>query len=74
MDLGIVGKVTDSLKEAGIEFRIFDGVVQDAPDYVVAAGAAAAKEMGADTVVGVGGGSSLDTARDIGADGVRPEY
>jgi alcohol dehydrogenase len=65
LDLGIVGKVTDSLKEARIEFRIFDGVVQDAPDYVVAAGAAAAKEMGADTVVGVGGGSSLDTAKGI---------
>ena len=65
LELGVTKKVTDSLKEAGIEFAIFDGVVQDAPDYVVAAGADAAKAMGADTVVGVGGGSSLDTAKAI---------
>lgn len=63
--LGLVKKVTDSFDKAGIEYAIFDGVEQDAPDYVIAAGADAAKALGADTVVGVGGGSSLDTAKAV---------
>lgn len=63
--LGLVKKVTDSLDASGIEYTVFDGVEQDAPDYVVDEGAKTAKTMDADTVIGVGGGSSLDTAKAI---------
>ena len=65
VELGIVKKVTDSLEKAGIAYTVFDGACQDAPDYAVAAGADAAKQMDADTIVGVGGGSSLDTAKAV---------
>ena len=65
VNLGLVKKVTDSLEAAGLEYQIFDECVQDTPDYVVDAGGKAAKAMGADTIVGVGGGSSLDTAKAV---------
>lgn len=63
--LGITGKVSASLEKAGISFEIFDEVVQDAPDYAVDAGAKLAKACGAEAVIGVGGGSTLDTAKAI---------
>lgn len=65
VELGIVKKVTDGLEKAGLEYSVFAECVQDTPDYVVDAGGRAAKEMGADTIVGVGGGSSLDTAKAV---------
>lgn len=65
VNLGLVKKVTDSLEGTGIEYQVFAECVQDTPDYVVDAGGKAAKAMGADMIVGVGGGSSLDTAKAI---------
>lgn len=63
--VGILDKVTDSLKAAGISFVVYDEVTPDAPDALVDAGAAIAKAEKIDGIVGVGGGSSMDTAKAI---------
>lgn len=60
-------KVTESLKSAGIEVTIWDGALQDCPDYTVIEAAKICREKGIDGIVGVGGGSVLDTAKSIAA-------
>ena len=62
---GIVDKVFASLERAGIEYTIFDKVVPDPPDDMIAEGSAACKEAKSDCVIGVGGGSTIDTAKAI---------
>jgi alcohol dehydrogenase class IV len=58
-------KVQASLKAKGIPFAHFDGVVSNPTTDVIAAGARLAREFRADVVLGLGGGSSLDTAKAI---------
>ena len=60
---GILAKVTRSLEAAGLATAAFTGVEPD-PRYQIAETCAdALREYGADIVVGVGGGSSLDIAK-----------
>ena len=61
----IPGKAIKSLKDAGIDVVIFSGVVADPPVDVVDEGGALAKKEGVDCLIGVGGGSSMDTAKAI---------
>ena len=56
-------KVLALLAEEGIEAAHFDGVVPNPTTDVVSAGAKMAKELGAQMVIGIGGGSSMDTAK-----------
>ncbi|OAN46718.1 alcohol dehydrogenase [Paramagnetospirillum marisnigri] len=60
---GFAAKAAASLRDAGIEPLIHDGVQADPPVAVVLAAVDAAREFGADGVAGLGGGSSLDTAK-----------
>lgn len=60
---GLLAPALDSLKDAQVAFALFDAVVADPPAGVVEACADAARAFEADTVIGVGGGSSLDTAK-----------
>jgi alcohol dehydrogenase class IV len=60
---GLVEPALASLREAGIAVSVYDGVVADPPEAVVAAAADFARAHGADVVVGLGGGSSLDVAK-----------
>ena len=62
-DAGIVAKATASLDAAGIEYSVFNGVVSDPPDTTVDEAGQAALSAGADCLIGLGGGSSLDTAK-----------
>ncbi len=61
--LGLLDGALASLAEAGVETAVYDGVVADPPEAVVLAGAEAAREFGADAIVGFGGGSPMDTAK-----------
>jgi alcohol dehydrogenase class IV len=63
-------KVREALKRAGIAFAHFDGVVPNPTTDVVAAGARKARDLEADVVLGVGGGSSMDTAKAIAVEAV----
>jgi len=58
-------RVKESLASRGIAFAHFDGVVPNPTIDSVSAGAARAKDFGADVVLGLGGGSSMDTAKAI---------
>lgn len=60
---GILQKVVDYLKEAGIESRVFSGVEPDPLFSTVMKGAAQMKEYQPDIIVGLGGGSAMDAAK-----------
>ena len=56
-------KILDSLHQAGIKTFLFDGSVENPSDSSVQVCALKASAIGVDVVIGVGGGSSLDTAK-----------
>lgn len=60
---GLARAALDSLAGAGIAVTVFRDVVADPPVPVVMAAAGAASAFGADAVLGIGGGSPLDTAK-----------
>ena len=62
---GIVDKITDSIRTAGIEYICYDGVIADVPDYSANAAAEFAISGNVDGIVAVGGGSSLDTGKAV---------
>ena len=58
-------KVRTSLEEAGVAVARFDGVIPNPTTDTITAGAEAAKAHRADVVLGLGGGSSMDSAKAI---------
>jgi alcohol dehydrogenase class IV len=65
-------KVKDTLKDAGIEVAHFDRVIPNPTTEVVSEGAKLAGEFGATLVIGLGGGSSMDTAKAIAVEATHP--
>lgn len=61
--LGYVDIAQQSLQEAGINVVIFDDVVADPPIKVVDNAIKVARANQCDLVIGLGGGSSIDTAK-----------
>lgn len=58
-----VDKARSSILEAGIELLEFGGVEQDVPDYTIEAAISVVKNGGGvDGIIGLGGGSTMDTA------------
>jgi len=68
----LFNQIKASLKEAGVEVAHFDGVIPNPTTDCVTAGADIAKEFHADVVLGVGGGSSMDTAKAIAVEATHP--
>jgi alcohol dehydrogenase class IV len=60
---GVLEKVTKPLAAEGIAFEVFDQVQPEPPIACAEAALAALKKSGADFVIGVGGGSSMDVAK-----------
>lgn len=58
-------KVKASLKAAGVEVAHFSGVIPNPTTEIITVGADMAKKHKADVVLGVGGGSSMDSAKAI---------
>lgn len=58
-------RVKASLRRAGVEVAHYDGVVPNPTTQQVSEGAKMAREFGAQLVIGLGGGSSMDTAKAI---------
>ncbi|MGF1751519.1 MULTISPECIES: iron-containing alcohol dehydrogenase [Vibrio] len=69
--LGMVDKVTCSLVKKGIDFEVFDEVNPDPSVESVLRGLSRYKSNGCDGIIALGGGSSLDCAKVIGAKVVR---
>ncbi len=65
-------RVKGYLAESGVEVEHFAGVVPNPTTDCVSAGADVAKEFGAEVVLGIGGGSSMDTAKAIAVEATHP--
>jgi len=63
---GLLTPVTDSLREAGVSAAVFDEVMPDPEERIVAAVVAAYQAAECDGLLAVGGGSSLDVAKAAG--------
>ena len=62
---GMPEKIMANVKEAGISVVVYEGVLADPPDYIVDAGAEIGRREQVDGIVGIGGGSTMDTAKAI---------
>lgn len=63
--VGIADKVRAPLKAAGVELFEYDGVVPDPTDVTINEAAELARKNNVDAVIGVGGGSTLDTCKGV---------
>ena len=66
MKFGVAKMVLDVLDEAAIPYAIYDDVKPNPTVTNVKNGVEACKQAGADFIVAIGGGSSMDTAKGIG--------
>ena len=66
LECGITSKVTDILEDAKISYEVYSEVKPNPTIKNVTDGVKACKESGADVIIAVGGGSSIDTAKGIG--------
>ncbi len=62
---GYLDRVVSLLQKAGAESVVFDKILPNPINRHVAEGAEMAKSLGCDFVVGLGGGSSIDSAKSI---------
>ena len=68
----ILDRVLALLRSGGLEVAHFDGVVPNPTTDIVTVGAGLARESGAEVVVGLGGGSSMDVAKAIAVEASHP--
>ena len=71
---GVAGKVLSVLEEAGIPYEVFSEIKPNPTVSNVKAGVKAYAESGADFILAIGGGSSIDTAKAIGIITNNPEF
>ena len=74
LGFGVTKKVTDVLDTAGIRYEIYSNIKANPTIENVQSGVEAYKAAGADCIVAVGGGSSMDTAKAIGIIINNPEH
>ncbi|MGI6492005.1 MAG: iron-containing alcohol dehydrogenase [Pelotomaculum sp.] len=61
----IAAGIAQTLKDAGLEVFEFDGVIPNPTDAVMEEAAKLGREANVDMVFGIGGGSSIDTAKGV---------
>ncbi len=66
LKLGVTKKVTDVLEGAGLAYEIYSDIKANPTVKNVQNGVEAFKKSGADYIIAVGGGSSMDTAKAVG--------
>ncbi len=71
---GVTAKVTDVLEQAGLAYEIYSDIKANPTIENVQHGVEAFKAAGADYIVAIGGGSSMDTAKAIGIIIANPEF
>lgn len=71
---GVSKKVTDILEKAGIEYKLYSDIKPNPTIENVQHGVAEFKAYGADCIVAIGGGSSMDTSKAIGIIINNPEF
>ena len=70
----VTSKVTDLLKAENMDFEIYSEIQPNPTIENVQGGVAAFKKAGADYIIAIGGGSSMDTAKAIGIIITNPEF
>ena len=70
----VTKKVTDVLDEAGLVYEIYSNIKANPTIENVQTGVKAFRESGADYLIAIGGGSSMDTAKAIGIIAANPEF
>jgi alcohol dehydrogenase len=63
VDLGLIAPIANAFNNAQMQYWCFDKVVADPPEAIVIEAVDYAKQAKVDGVIGLGGGSSLDTAK-----------
>ncbi|GAA0068644.1 lactaldehyde reductase [Clostridium sardiniense] len=71
---GVTGKVTDILDEAELGYELYSNIKPNPTIENVQIGVENYKDSGADYIIAVGGGSSMDTAKAIGIIINNPEF
>ncbi len=71
---GVTAKVTDLLDKEGIEYSLYTDIKPNPTIENVQNGVKAFREAGADSIIAIGGGSSMDTAKAIGIIITNPEF
>ena len=71
---GVSKKVTDLLDKAGIAYEVYSDIKPNPTIKNVQDGVAAFKAAGADSIVAIGGGSAMDTAKAVGIIINNPEF
>lgn len=62
---GVIDRILSLLANEEIKASVYDGVLPDAPANMVNEAGLFANDFGADLIIGIGGGSSLDTAKAV---------
>ena len=70
----VTKKVTDLLDKEGLEYEIYSDIKANPTIENVQSGVAAFKKSGADYIIAIGGGSSMDTSKAIGIIVANPEF
>lgn len=71
---GVTKKVLDVLDGAKLKYTLYSDIKPNPTIANVQNGVAACKKSGADYIIAIGGGSSMDTAKAIGIIMTNPEY
>ena len=71
---GVTKKVIDVLEGAGLDYEIYSNIKPNPTIENVQTGVEAFKKSGADYLIAIGGGSSMDTAKGIGIEIANPEF
>ena len=74
IQFGVTKKVTDVMDEAGMDYEIYSDIKPNPTIENVQSGVAAFKASGADYIIAIGGGSSMDTAKAVGIIITNPEF
>lgn len=70
----VTKKVLDVLEKAGLDYEVYSDIKPNPTIENVQGGVAAFKKSGADYIIAIGGGSSMDTAKAIGIIIKNPEF
>ena len=70
----VTKKVTDVLDKAGLAYEIYSNIKPNPTIENVQTGVEAFKASGADYIIAIGGGSSMDTAKAVGIIITNPEF
>jgi lactaldehyde reductase len=71
---GVTGKVTNLLDANGLAYEVYSNIKPNPTIENVQTGVAAMKASGADYIIAIGGGSSMDTAKAVGIIVENPDF